>query len=105
MYGYCGIARRIDSGTYKHSMSDISLFSSWGPGDANVTFNTDVGTTITPRVVGTVDFKALDFNGDERIVTLDGAYCVTQSLSRVDVGQLTRCVTAQWESPGFNNRS
>lgn len=93
---------RIDSGTSKHFVADISLFTSRDPGVAIVTFNTAAGTTMTSRALDTVKFKASDSNGDPRIVTLEGTYHVPhQSHNLVTVKQLTRYAEKQWSAPAF----
>lgn len=96
IYGDEGVALRIDFGASKHSMSDISIFTSWDPGADNVTLDTGAGTTFTSQAVCNVKFKAFDSDGDECIVTLDGAnYVPHQPHNMVAVGQLTGSIDKQ----------
>lgn len=104
LYDYNDVVLRIDSGAPKHITLDVNLFTLCDPEVKNLTFNTDAGTTITSRAVGTVSYKAYDTNHEQRVVTLCGAYYVThQPHDIVAVGQLTRNSQAQCESPDFKN--
>lgn len=78
---HSGILMRIDSGASKTFMSDISLFHSCDEQASDVSFNTDAGTTITSRAVGTVKFKAVDAHGDIRTFTLNVPYAPTTTQS------------------------
>lgn len=60
----------LNIGAFKHFVSEISLFHSFDEAALNVSFGEIVGTMITSRVVGSVNFKALDYHGDFRSIAL-----------------------------------
>lgn len=101
LYDYDDVVLRIESGASKHFRSNVNMFTSWNPEVMTVTFNTAAGTTITSRVVGTVNFKHFtDVN--QRVVNV--SYHVPhQPPNLVAVGQLIRNFQAQWESPDSKN--
>lgn len=91
MYDYDDVALRIDSGASKYFISNVDTFTLWDPEAKNVTFHTATDTTISSRSVGTMKFKAYGTAGQQRVVTLNGAYHVPhQSYNLVAAGQLTR---------------